>query len=125
MNPGHNLRVRFGDAERFRIDNTGDVNVGRDLRVGGGAAVPAGVMANAIGIGTQQYGASDYAYESIELNPYHNLRIRFGGTERMQLNNDGSLYIMFDGGYWAFQNDGNLVKYRADGTALYDTNPGW
>lgn len=93
-----------------------------NLNVTGTGTVKGGVLANAIGVGTQTYGATGSPYETIQLNPGHNLRIWFGGRERFVMQNNGVFIIKLDGGYWAFQTDGNLVKYRNNGTAAWALN---
>jgi hypothetical protein len=47
--------------------------------------------------------------------------------DRLQLTETGELTIYFDKGRWVFQDDGNLVKCRTDGTVLWSLsgNAGW
>lgn len=82
-----------------------------------------------IGVGTGDwgFGSNQFAYESLQLDPICNLRIWFGTTQRAMLQNNGQFTIYFDRGYWRFQTDGNLVKYRNDGSVLWSLsgNEGW
>jgi hypothetical protein len=62
------------------------------LDVNGEAAITAGAVVNHIGIGTQVHGATSFPYETIQMNPGHNLRLWFGAQERFVFGNDGKLY---------------------------------
>jgi hypothetical protein len=53
---------------------------------------PNGVKANEIGLGTQLHGATSYPYETIQMNPGHNLRLWYGPTERFVFTNDGAFW---------------------------------
>lgn len=92
------------------------------LEVNGTLRVTAGAMIHSIGIGTQDHGAISAPYESIQMNPAHNLRIWFGTKQRFVLENTGQFTIQFDSGRWVFQNDGNLVKYNNSNQAVWALN---
>ncbi len=83
---------------------------------------PSGGILGAIGIGTQEYGAVSYPYETIQMNPVHNLRLCFGGTQRFIFQTDGALRIDFNQGYWVFQTDGNLVKFNRSNQVVWALN---
>jgi hypothetical protein len=100
----------------------GNINATGSLTVKGTATIASGVLANSIGLGTQTQGATTWPYETIQMNPNNNLRIWFASTERFFFGNTGSLVLKFNQGYWAFQTDGNLVKYNSAGVALWALN---
>jgi hypothetical protein len=93
------------------------------LRVTGAATLVSGALVGSIGIGGgNTYGAVSWPYETIQMNPAHNFRIWFGTTERFLVSNSGAVTIRFAQGYWAFQTDGNLVKYNNANQALWALN---
>ncbi|WP_437316199.1 hypothetical protein [Sorangium sp. So ce385] len=93
-----------------------------NVEIDGTVQAPRGAMLQHIGIGTQAHGATSYPYETIQMVHNHNLRIWFATKERFVFGNDGSFTIRFDQGYWVFQADGNLVKFRSNGTVLWALN---
>jgi hypothetical protein len=52
-----------------------------------------GARMSGIAVGAAPWAALPYAYESIQLDPGYNLRVAFGGTERMRLENSGRLFM--------------------------------
>jgi hypothetical protein len=118
-----------GVAPLVLLDN-GNVGVGTAapadrLHVEGKARVKDGAVLGSISIGGSEHGAATWAYETIQLNPVHNLRVWFGTNERFVMGNDGSFTIRFNSGRWVFQTDGNLVKYRTNGSVVWALNNGW
>jgi hypothetical protein len=110
--------IALGDGSAYFA---GPVAVANNLAASGGKL-------GQIGIGNGDwFGSVPAPYETLQLNPIHNLRVWFGTKQRAVLENSGQFTIYFDRGYWRFQNDGNLVKYRNDGTVLWalTSNPGW
>jgi hypothetical protein len=45
-----------------------------------------------VAVGCAPYGSANYPYETIQLPSNHNLRINFGGAERLVIDNVGSIY---------------------------------
>lgn len=74
-----------------------------------------GVMANNIGIGTATHGAVPYQYETIQMNPTHNLRLYYGTTERFIFHNAGVFQASSFRGTAA-----NWDTIGADGTVMVD-----
>lgn len=107
-------------AEVFSVDSSGQVTAAKSLTA-------PGVLIGGIGIGDGEWFGKGTSYESIQLKSIYNLRVFFGATQRAVLENSGQFTMYFDKGYWRFQADGNLVKYRNDGTVLWalTSNPGW
>jgi hypothetical protein len=68
------------------------------LDVAGFSYLRGGARLNGIAIGTPQYGALDWPYESIQLDPSWNLRFYFGTTQRMMLGSDGRLWMQTNAG---------------------------
>jgi hypothetical protein len=52
-----------------------------------------GARMSGIAVGAAPWAALPYPYESIQLDPGYNLRVAFGGTERMRLENSGRLFM--------------------------------
>ena len=105
--------VNLGDGSAYFA---GQVTVANNLTAPGGKL-------GQIGVGNGDwYGSVTAPYESLQLNPIHNLRVWFGTKQRALLENSGQFTIYFDRGYWRFQTDGNLVKYRNDGTGIWALN---
>lgn len=67
-----------------------------------------GAKLNAVAIGMDEYGDIPYEYESIQLNPVHNLRFCFGTNERMVLENTGVLRL--PDGVVQFASDTRLAR---------------
>lgn len=126
---GRNAWIGYGNGGTKTMtvaSEAGDLS----LTAFGNVVAPSGAVLNAIGIGTQLHGATTWPYETIQLGPLHNLRIWFGSTQRFVLGNSGEFQMLFDGGRWVFQTDGNLVKYNRSGAAVWAINhvsgrPGW
>ena len=68
------------------------------LDVAGFSYLRGGARLNGIAIGTAQYGALDFPYETVQLDPSWNLRFAFGATQRMMLGNDGRLWMAQNAG---------------------------
>lgn len=113
MVPVNQLQVKGNAAIGGTLTAQGKLTVNNSLTTTNGAVL------NGVAIGTEEYGQLPYPYETIQLRSDHNLRISFGTTQRFMLARTGNFYIYFNNGFWAFQDDGNLVKYRNDGTALW------
>ena len=60
------------------------------LVANGDVQIAQGALLNQICIGGNKYGAVSHAYETIQLNPNHNLRIWFGTTQQFQLSRNGN-----------------------------------
>ena len=60
------------------------------LGMDGTVEAPGGALIHSIGIGTQVHGKTNWAYETIQMHPLHNLRIWFGTTERFYFANNGT-----------------------------------
>lgn len=127
---GRNAWIGFGNGGTKTMtvaSEAGDLSLSA---AGGNVVAPNGAVLNGIGIGTQVHGATNWPYETIQLNPAHNLRIWFGSTQRFVLSSNGQFQMFFDQGSWVFQSDGNLVKYNRAGHAIWAINnmanrPGW
>lgn len=126
------INIRAGDADKliFWRNDTNSFAPVLKLGMDGAVEAPYGVAGGELCIGGQRHGAVQYPYETIQLHPTHNLRVWFGTRERFVLANDGTFDIRFDGGYWRFQRDGNLVKYDNNNKAIWALNnvsgrPGW
>lgn len=127
---GRNAWIGYGNAGSKTLtiaSESGDLNLASS---GGNVVAGGGAVLNGIGIGTQVHGATTWPYETIQLNPAHNLRIWFGATQRFVLSSNGQFQMFFDQGTWVFQADGNLVKYNKAGAAIWSINnlanrPGW
>lgn len=74
-------RIHDGTWDRFAVYSDGLTHS------------PGGHLANGIGIGTQYYAPSQFAYETIELNSGHNLRVRFGSVEQFRIDNTGDVSV--------------------------------
>jgi hypothetical protein len=99
------------------------VAVAGPLNVGGVSTLSKGAKLGAMCIGgSNAYGNVTWPYETIQMDPANNFRIWYGTKERFRVENTGQVVISFDGGYWAFQPDGNLVKYTYAGRALWALN---
>lgn len=68
------------------------VNAGGDTMTGLLGA-DGGARLNQIAIGAAVHGALTWPYETIQLNPAHNLRFNFGTEQRMMLGSDGRLQM--------------------------------
>jgi hypothetical protein len=98
-------------------NDAGELNLGGTV-----VRVATGMTVQSIGICSQDHGATSWPYETIQVNPAHNLRIWFGTKQRFILENTGQFTIQFDQGMWIFQSDGNLVKYNKSGQAIWALN---
>jgi hypothetical protein len=101
--------------------NDGWLRLNQDGQFSSGVHTPGrldaakGVKAYEIGIGTQDHGATSWPYETIQMNPGHNLRIWYGTTERFVFANTG--YFQAN----AFRSaPGNWGALGADGTVMTD-----
>jgi hypothetical protein len=63
------------------------------LDVEGPSNLRGGARMNGIAVGNAPFGALPYPYESIQLDPGFNLRVAFGGTEHLRLENNGRLVM--------------------------------
>ena len=118
---GRKAWIGFGNANNNGLTVAAE---GGDLTLYSATLVRAdsGALLNQISVGAQPHGVVPYPYETIQLNPSHNLRIYFGSTQRAFLENTGQFTIYFDRGFWRFQSDGNLVKYRSNNTVAWALN---
>ncbi|MBT0159745.1 hypothetical protein G4O51_07150 [Candidatus Bathyarchaeota archaeon A05DMB-2] len=75
-----------------------------------------GAKLNAVAIGRDEYGDIPYEYESIQLNPAHNLRFYFGTNQRMVLSNAGRLELPVQGSSGGLKvgDDTNLYRSAQD-----------
>jgi hypothetical protein len=110
-----NRNFYFADtnASRYVMQisaETGDVTVGV-----GRLEVAGGVRGREIGIGTTTYGATSRPYETIQMNPGHNLRVWYGTTERFIFHNSG---IFQASALRGTPGDWNAIG--ADGTVMVD-----
>jgi hypothetical protein len=101
------------------------LEVNGTLQLNGGMKMTGGALVQHIGIGTQEHGATTWPYETIQMHPTTNLRIWYGTKQRVIFGNNGELTIQLDSGKWVFQSDGNLVKYRNNGQAVWASGQGW
>lgn len=111
-NPDDALVLWQAGAERLTIANS-LVTVANNLTAPGGKL-------GQIGIGTGDWhGKVDSPYETLQLDPTHNLRVWFGTKERVVLENSGKLTLIFDKGKWIFGLDGNLLQYNSAGVKIW------
>lgn len=81
---GGQLDVSGAICVNNKICATGCIDTDKNVVASGG------IFANCISIGKDSYGCSiSYPYESIQLDPGHNLRFYFGGSQRAMLRNEG------------------------------------
>jgi hypothetical protein len=77
-----------------------------------------GAKLNAIAIGKDEYGDIPYEYESIQLNPAHNLRFCFGTNQRMMLSNAGRLELPVNGSGGGLKIGDDVTLYRSEQNVL-------
>lgn len=81
---GGQLNVSGSICANGKICATGCIDTDKNV------VAPEGIYANCISIGRDSLGCSiTYPYESIQLQPNHNLRFLFGGNQRGILKNNG------------------------------------
>jgi hypothetical protein len=107
-----------GEAGNLYLQGKAGIDLGNHL------TAPYGATIRDFGIGSDPH-KNIYAYETLQMKDYNNLRVWFGARERFIFGNDGEFRILFDRGAWVFQWDGNLVKYDADGEPLWASGDGW
>jgi hypothetical protein len=134
VNMGHGWE---GSTDPPRINMTDDgyhtlyITAGSSVGVGADAVLADmklkkltatdGAKLNAVAIGRDEYGDIPYEYESIQLNPAHNLRFCFGTNERMMLSNAGRLELPVPGSSGGLKIGGDVNLYRSD-TDILKTN---
>jgi len=77
-----------------------------------------GAKLNAVAIGKDEYGDIPYEYESIQLNPSHNLRFCFGTNERMVLSNAGRLELSVQGSSGGLKIGDDVSLYKQSAAVL-------